>query len=169
MGVKFLGVQLSTGQLREVARDMLSTGWRLARGMADWQGLADGLLAAARLLQGCADRCTAMSGRLPWEMASQIEFGFKEVPDLLVRVSNEPLAALDSVAMMSPEFPRLRERLLKICRRAEGFRSTLPEPGSVRWVEFGGAVRLVQAPLDIATTVQARLLTAPAESPGGLT
>ncbi len=84
MGVQFLGVQLSTGQLREVAPDMLSTGWRLARGVADWQGLADGLLAAARLLQGCADRCTAMAGRLPWEMASQHEFAFKEALELLV-------------------------------------------------------------------------------------
>ncbi len=71
--------------------------------------------------------------------------------------------------MMSPEFPRRRERLLEISRRAEGFRSTSPEPGSVRWVEVGGAVRLVQAPLDIATTVQSRLLMAAAESPGGLT
>jgi ATP-dependent DNA helicase DinG len=84
MGVKFRGVQFSTGQLKEVARDMLSTGWRLARGMADWQGLADGLLAAARLLQGCADRCTAIWGRLPWEMASQHEFAFKEALELLV-------------------------------------------------------------------------------------
>ena len=169
IGVQFIGLQLSTGQLEEVARDMLSTGWRLARGVADWQGLADGLLAAARLLQGCADRCTAMSGNLSWELASQDEFGFKDAVELLVRVSNETLAALDSVGMMSPEFPRLRERLLEIGRLAEGVRSTSPEPGSVRRVEVGVAVHLVQAPLDIAATVRSRLPTAPVESPGGRT
>ncbi len=63
---------------------MLSTGWRQASGMADWQGLIDGLLAATRLLQGCADRCTAMSGNLSWELASQDEFGFKDAVELLV-------------------------------------------------------------------------------------
>ena len=51
IGVSLSGIQLSTGQLTDFARDLLAVGWRLARGLADWQGLAAEVDGAAPHLQ----------------------------------------------------------------------------------------------------------------------
>ena len=36
-GIQFLGKQLGTGQLLDLARDVLAAGLQLARGLVDWQ------------------------------------------------------------------------------------------------------------------------------------
>ena len=48
IGVNFLGQELSTVQLLELARDVLANGLQLARGLVDWQGLAQRLETATR-------------------------------------------------------------------------------------------------------------------------
>jgi len=48
IGVNFLGQELSTTQLLELARDVLGTGLTLARGLVDWQAHSHRLETAAR-------------------------------------------------------------------------------------------------------------------------
>ena len=64
-GLQFLGRTLGTGQVLDVARDMLATGLQLARGMADWQALAAAVERAARELRMVVGRVPPGS-RLRW-------------------------------------------------------------------------------------------------------
>src|SRR6059058_3995468 len=68
-GVQFLGMQLTTGQLLDFARDMLGAGLQLARGLVDWQLLAAGVERAARELRLVAGR-SAGTARLRWAEAA---------------------------------------------------------------------------------------------------
>eukprot|EP01034_Spumella_vulgaris_P040535 gene40535-50141_t len=47
-GVQFLGMQLTSGQIQEFARDVLAAGLQHARGFADWLGLHAALEEAGR-------------------------------------------------------------------------------------------------------------------------
>jgi ATP-dependent DNA helicase DinG len=51
IGIQFLGQQLGTGQLLDLARDLLAAGLEHARGQADWNALAAGVEHAARELR----------------------------------------------------------------------------------------------------------------------
>lgn len=62
-GVQFLGTTLAIGQVIDLARDVLATGLRLARGLRPWQELAGELEKAARDLRlACAGRLGDVRG-----------------------------------------------------------------------------------------------------------
>src|SRR4051812_40537920 len=64
-GVQFLGMQLGTAQLLDLARDMLAVGLQFARGLVDWSGLASHVERAARDLRLAVGR-TSQGARLRW-------------------------------------------------------------------------------------------------------
>src|SRR5690606_32240250 len=64
-GVQFLGRQVGTAQVLDLARDMLGAGLQLARGLVDWQQLAGATERAARGLRLVIGRTPAGS-RLRW-------------------------------------------------------------------------------------------------------
>ncbi|HTH80729.1 MAG TPA: ATP-dependent DNA helicase, partial [Ramlibacter sp.] len=64
-GVQFLGTQLTTGQLLDLARDTLATGLQFARGLVDWQTVVSSLERAARELRLAVGK-TAPGARLRW-------------------------------------------------------------------------------------------------------
>lgn len=156
-GVQFLGRQLGTGQLLDFARDLLAAGLQLARGLADWQQLASLAERAARELRLVVGR---QAGRLRWvEEAPQgvPQQAWSDALHALAQALQAAGAALETVSEIAPDFPRLHERASMLLTRAQAF--TQPAPlGSVRWVDAGAQLRLVESPLDIAEAVQTRLL-----------
>lgn len=167
IGVNFLGQELSTLQLLELARDALGAGLTLARGLVDWAGLSQALETAARDWRLCAG--TRRSGvRLRW--VSDGPEGLEVAAWRLALVGvNEALQALlqglAQVSELAPDFVRLHERGLALHRMGEQFLQEA-EGDVVRWVEVSAALRVVQAPLDIADTL-GRLTAPPVPIPAG--
>ncbi len=161
IGVQFLGAQLSTGQLLDFARDVLSAGLQDARGLVDWNvGVAD-LERAARDLRMLAGPSTP-GARLRWLGVAPEGLGaddwlasLEALAEALALVSAQLLAVAD----MSPDFTRLHERASLLQHRAAQFAAPC-SPESVRWVDVGTQLRLIEAPLDIAQSVRKRLLHA---------
>ena len=159
IGVQFLGRQLGTGQLFDFGRDLLATGLQLARGLADWPALASLLEAAVRQwrLAAAAQR---QGARLRWPGtcpdgvdAPLWQAGVAQVNDALVACAE----ALDTVSELAPDFGRLAARALELQARLAHFAEPVA-PGSVRWLDVGFQLRLVESPLDIADAVRTRLL-----------
>lgn len=158
-GVQFLGAQLTTGQVLDFARDMLAAGLQLARGLVDWQQVVSGVEKSARDLRLAVGKAWP-GAKLRWtavapENVEQAEWSgaLQDVADACKRA----MAALDTVSEIAPDFIRLHERAATFADRADRF--TRPcEPGSVRWVDVGTQLRLMESPLDIAEAVQTRML-----------
>jgi len=166
IGVQFLGVQISTGQVLDFARDVLAAGLQLARGLAEWSHVVAALERAARELRlvagkqwpGTKLRWTehAPEGLEPnaWQTALEVlHEAFAAAAD-----------ALDTVTELSPDFVRLHERAVQLAERSLKF-STPCVPSSVRWVDVGTQLRLVESPLDIAQAMQTRVLKSAQASP----
>ena len=158
-GVQFLGQFLSTSQVLDFASDMLSTGITLARGLSNWQEVASGVERAARDLRLVAGQ-QFPGTKIRWTMASPDgihEDAWVAALAALTTALDAALAALKPVAEVAPDFLRLAERIKLLVSRIELF-SRPCEAGSVRWLEAGSQLRLVESPLDIAAVVKARLL-----------
>jgi ATP-dependent DNA helicase DinG len=160
-GVQFLGRQLGTGQLLDFTRDLLAAGLQQARGLVDWQDLAGRLERATRDLRLVVGR--AFPGtRLRWVGAapeSVPEGEWQEALASLESAGRQAMAGLDTVSELAPDFVRLYERAEALVQRAAAFAADV-EPGSVRWVDVGNQLRLVESPLDIAEAVRTKLLGA---------
>ncbi len=158
-GVQFLGTQLSSGHVIDFARDMLAAGLQFARGLVDWPQIVGATERAARELRLVAGR-TAPGARLRWSGAAPEQVdpqAWEQALHALHAACEQAMAALDTVSEMAPDFVRLHERAAGLAQRAECF-SGRCEPGSVRWVDAGTQLRLVESPLDIAQAVRAKLL-----------
>jgi len=158
-GVQFLGRHLSTGQLLDFVRDMLACGLQQARGLTDWSGRASVLERATRDLRLCAGK-TYPGAKLRWteESPEQIDpQGWHDALDSLKQACQLAAQALATVSEISPDFVRLQERIEGMVGLLDFF-SRHCEPGSVRWLDVGAQLRLVESPLDIAQAVQDKLL-----------
>ena len=151
IGVNFLGQQLSTVQLLELARDVLATGLQLARGLVDWQVLSGQLEKASRDLRLAAGMHRG-SVRLRW--TESLPEGVD--PDewthamrMLTQALDALRDGLDMVTELAPDFQRLADRTRELLQRAAQFQD-LPNPEGVRWLEVSAQLRLVESPLDIA-------------------
>jgi ATP-dependent DNA helicase DinG len=158
-GVQFLGKQLTTRQLLDFARDLLTSGLQHARGLVDWQQLAADTEYAARDLRLVVGK--AHPGvKLRWvgEAPEQVNASeWKDALDTLHAVCTRAMLALDTVSEMAPDLVRLSERVSGFVERLEFFSGSC-EHDSVRWLDVGAQLRLVESPLDIADTVQTRLI-----------
>lgn len=158
-GVQFLGRHLSTGQLLDFVRDMLACGLQQARGLADWSGCASVLERATRDLRLCAGK-TYPGAKLRWTQESPEQIdpqGWHDALDSLKQACQLAAQALAMVSEISPDFVRLQERIEGLVGLLDFF-SRHCEPGSVRWLDVGAQLRLVESPLDIAQAVQDKLL-----------
>ena len=157
-GVQFLGKNLTTSQLLDLSRDMLATGLQMARGLADWQGLAGAAEHAARELRLCVGK--AFPGtKLRWiaEVPEGVEpTGWRAALHEVDKALTQACTALGTVSEIAPDFVRLQERAAELSERARVFVSA-PEPGGVRWLEVGAQLRLVESPLSIAEAIQPRV------------
>lgn len=159
IGVQFLGVHLSGGQLLDCARDLLAIGLQQARGLADWQALAAGVERAARDLRLVLGKLPP-GGRQRWTGPAPQDVHpsvWQQALDTLAGALDAAGQGLDTVSEISPDFVRLAERVGALAERTARFGAPC-EPGSVRWVDAGVQLRLVESPLDIAHAVRSRLL-----------
>jgi ATP-dependent DNA helicase DinG len=151
IGVNFLGQQLSTVQLLELARDVLATGLQLARGLVEWQVLSSQLEKASRDLRLSAGMHRG-SVRLRW--TDSLPEGvdpdeWSQAMRMLVQALDALRDGLDMVSELAPDFQRLGDRTRELLQRAAQFQD-LPNPEGVRWLEVSAQLRLVESPLDIA-------------------
>jgi ATP-dependent DNA helicase DinG len=163
-GVQFLGAFLTTGQLLDVARDMLAAGLQFARGLADWQQAASTLERAARDLRLVVGR-NAPGARLRWvgEAPGDVDpQAWRRALEDVDAACSQALEALGTVSEIAPDFVRLHERGGQLQKRVRSFVGPCEE-GAVRWVDVGAQLRLVESPLDIAKAVQEKLLKTGAE------
>ena len=158
-GVQFLGTQLTTGQLLDLARDTLAAGLQFARGLSDWSSLVSGLDRAARDLRLSAGKHWN-GAKLRWVGASPEGLEVNSWISAMQTVGNacqSLLAALQVVSEIAPDFVRLHERTTVLLERTARFLQPSPVD-SVRWLEVGQQLRLIESPLDIAESVQNKML-----------
>ncbi len=193
-GVQFLGAQLGTGQALDFARDLLAAGLQHARGLADWQRQASAVERAARDLRlsvgkqwpgaklrwarPAPSRSKAGAPSQTGDDCAVVGHDFS-VPDgvppetwhraldALQQAFGQAAQTLDTVSELAPDFVRMRERASQLEQQAARF--ALPcAAESVRWVDVGSQVRLMESPLDIAEAVQTRLLKRDSTDPDAL-
>ncbi len=158
-GVQFLGTQLTTGQWLDFARDILVSGLQHARGLADWQLLASDTEYAARNLRLVVGK-TLPGAKLRWVGVApeQVnEQAWNDAVETLHAAGTRAMLGLETVREMAPDLGRLSERGSALVGRLEFFAGAC-EHDSVRWLDVGAQLRLVESPLDIAQTVQTRLI-----------
>ena len=159
IGVQFLGVNLTTGQVLDLARDVLAAGLQLARGLVDWQLVAGGIELASRALRLCVGRHYA-GAKLRWSGTTPENVNEADWHRALQQVAaacRDACEALETVSEIAPDFVRLHERASHQAERAEQFLKPV-ETGSVRWVDVGAQLRLVESPLNISKAVQSKML-----------
>ncbi|MBC7611127.1 MAG: ATP-dependent DNA helicase [Polaromonas sp.] len=164
-GVQFLGRNLSTGQLLDFCRDLLGAGLQLARGLIDWQKLVGSCEHAARELRLCAGK-NSPGTKLRWiaDAPETInEAAWAAALDAVYAGLLQACDALNTVSEIAPDFVRLHERASDLADRVQGFANHC-EAGSVRWLDVGTQLRLVESPLNIAKAVRTRLLNVTGES-----
>lgn len=161
-GVQFLGSQLSTGQFLDFGRDMTLTGLLHAPGVVDWQTLASDVEYAARDLRMVVGKSDP-GARKRWvdiapEQVDAVEWG-AALTDLGAACTRAQLA-LESLAELAPDLARLWSRVTALMTLLDLF-SGVGRLESVRWLEVGVHLKLVESPLDIAETVRTRMIQAP--------
>ena len=166
IGINFLGRHLSTSQLLELTRDILGAGVQLARGLVDWNLICSVLEKATRDLRLTAQHAR-LNSRLRWvdPIPDDIETAewLTAMAQLEVALSAAK-TALDTVSEMAPDFVRLHERVILQLTLLHDFQEPCSE-GSVRWVEVGTQLRLVESPLDISRAVQTHMIRRSVQTP----
>lgn len=158
-GVQFLGTQLTTAQLLDLARDTLAAGLQFARGLCDWSLLAGGVEHAARVLRLSGGKHFAGT-KLRWVAQTPeglVEKAWLEAMTDVQKACDRLIAALQTVSELAPDFVRLHERVSTIQEYVQLFIKPCAVD-AVRWVEVGQQLRLVESPLDIAKSVQTKML-----------
>jgi len=166
-GIQFLGAQLGSAQALDLARDMLAAGLQQARGLVEWSQLAGGVEHAARELRLVAGRQWPGT-KLRWNDASPDGLdgaAWQAGLEQLQHAFEAAAEGLDTVSELSPDFVRLHDRAMALASRTARF--ALPcAPESVRWVDVGQQIRLVESPLDIADAIRSRVLRLESEDTG---
>ena len=157
-GVQFLGQQITTAQVLDFARDLLLAGQQHARGLCDWRTLASESERAARDLRLVVGQAPT-GARLRWIDGAPEQLDRDEWRSALAELHaacSRALAALEGVSEAQPDLQRLAERASAFLDRLAFFAAPCAAE-SVRWVDVGTQLRLVESPLDIADTVRSRL------------
>ncbi|CAN5322247.1 ATP-dependent DNA helicase [soil metagenome] len=181
-GVQFLGIQFGTGQALDFARDLLAAGLQQARGLVDWAQFASTVERGARELRLAVGKQWP-GAKLRWPQVGEAMsdddasissqrtapegvplHAWQGALDDLQHAFEEAAAGLDTVSELSPDFVRLHERALQLAERAARFARPCVL-GSVRWVDVGTQLRLVESPLDIAEAVRTRVLKTGSQDP----
>lgn len=160
-GIQFLGKQLGTGQLLDLARDTLTAGLQWARGLVDWQSITAAFEKSLRDWRLVVGKQPA-NAKLRWSQTQPQDIDAQDWQQAMADVSEAAgrlQDALDTVIDAAPDFQRLHERLSDVLGLIDYF-SNPCALGSVRWLDVGSQMRCMEAPLDIADVVQTKLLDA---------
>lgn len=160
-GIQFLGKQLGTAQLLDLARDTLTAGLQWARGLVDWQSITAAFEKSLRDWRLVVGKQPA-NAKLRWSQTQPQDIDAQDWQQAMEDVAQAAAAlqdALDKVIDAAPDFQRLHERLSDVLGLIDYF-SNPCALGSVRWLDVGSQMRCMEAPLDIADVVQTKLLDA---------
>jgi len=150
-GLQFLGTMLGTGQVIDLARDVVAAGLQHARGLRPWQDLAGTLDRAARELRlACAGPLREVRGivKVRWTDRSTGE-GFGAALRTLDEAALAVAEALDDLDGASPDLGKLAQRATQLHTLCTLFAAEAAA-GRVRWIDLSTqAARLVESPLDI--------------------
>jgi ATP-dependent DNA helicase DinG len=163
-GMQFLATTLSTGQLAELARDVLAAGLQQARGLAAWDELAGSVERAARELRLVAvdDQASTPQNslKLRWDGCAA-SASFTDRLAAIEAACGEAAQALEKFHELGPDFDRLAERARAAAALAAQFATDVPA-AAVRWIDVSShQVRLVQSPLDIRDALRERIRAQP--------
>lgn len=158
VGLQFLGTSLGSGQIIDLARDLLEAGLRHARGLRPWQELTSGLELCARDL-----RLAAAGGQTEARVAHKIEWaraaarqGWAAALQCVVQQLQHALEAAVAVEATAPDWKRLAQRCADLAERANRF-AQAGDPSRIRWVDLSPhGVRLLESPLDIREALTAQ-------------
>lgn len=155
-GVQFLGQSLGTGQVLDLAHDMVAAGLRHAKGLAAWTELAAACERGGRELRlACATGMPDVRALIKrrWDEVVALP-ALDHALDTLGAALREAATVLQAHTGAAPDFARLQARAQELAARAAQFR--LPaEDERVRWVDLTAhQARLVESPLDIRTMMQ---------------
>jgi len=162
IGVQFLGQQITTAQLDHFSVALADSAEQLARGFADWNALLEQLRSAVQRLRHAN---TGYLGRKAWVGGAPEHLGADQWQYLITDLTSSLEAILDNLAVVdevSPVFGALAERAEGLRDGLNLFTANAPKD-SVRWMEVGPQIRLIQSPLNIAAAMQGRLLQSPSE------
>ncbi|MBS0291615.1 MAG: ATP-dependent DNA helicase [Proteobacteria bacterium] len=160
---QFQGTQFGSRQLLDLAQDLHGAGLRWAPGLADWQGLRDGLRQAARTL--CLLTADAGEGEGEGGLVRRSWLGpapdgvdapsWAEVLHVTVCALRAALTALDGLAALGPDLQQLHQRSVDLLQLLAHFAEPV-EAGSVRWLEQTptGHLRMVDSPLVVAAALR---------------
>ena len=162
VGVQFLGTTLATGQLIDLARDLLAAGLAHARGLALWQEVAGACERAARDLRLAAvATLRELRGtiKLRWdERAGRSDF--LQALDAVALAAEGAAQAAQRVVDAAPDFAKLMERAQAIGTLATRFVAPAPD-SHVRWIDISpNQARLVESPLDIRAALREQIAAA---------
>jgi ATP-dependent DNA helicase DinG len=163
IGVNFLGQQMGTSQLLDLARDVLATGENTAKGMGEWREMASKLELCAKDWRGLFAKSERLS-KLAWTQTAPEGVNEELWLDVLQGTQamlEEMGQAIEPMTPTAPEWLRLQERLVQLLEILVVFQKPL-DSGFVRWLDVGAGVRLVQAPLDIAQQLGPCIMGTPA-------
>ena len=158
-GVTFLGLQLSTAQVVDLARDILAAGMTHARGLDDWAGASQAVERAARDLRLAlgdgGDKGGEGKGiRMRWADGAGGD-GLSAALAALCSSCEGAAAMLATCSEIHPAFASLEQRAREQAQRAQTFVEPV-EPQRVRWIDTSTHhARLIDTPLDIAQPMRA--------------
>lgn len=155
-GLQFLGTTLATGQLLDLARDLVAAGLTHARGQAPWQDLAAALDRSARDLRlACAGALRDVRGVIKLRWAERAEQpAFVAALDATAAAAGAAAEAAAQAEATSPDFTRLLQRCQMLQVLAKTF-ATEAATDRVRWIDLGPReARLIESPLHIRDLFQ---------------
>ena len=161
IGVQFLGVQVSSGHLLDLARDALAHGLQAARGLRDWSVLAGGLERATQDLRLAIGGDRRNAGKRRWHAAVPEGVDAVEWTSALDGVADaldQLCDGLHGVEEHSPDLARVAQRAHELAQRLHAIREPEADARVARWVDLGAGLRLVLTPLDIADAFQHKVL-----------
>lgn len=164
IGVMFLGLQLSSGHLMDLARDALAYGLQGARGQHDWSSLCAGLEHAVQELRLQLGPQRGSGGRRRWMRAVPDGLDAVDWPHGLAGLEQalgSMHEALAAVAETSPDLARASERAQELLERLHAICEPDGSFDAARWVEQGAGFRLVLTPLDVAQAFKDKVLQRP--------
>jgi ATP-dependent DNA helicase DinG len=158
VGLQFLGTSLGSGQIIDLARDLLAAGLQHARGLRPWQDLSAGLELCARDL-----KLVAAGGQAQTRVAQKIEWArvairqdWAEALQSIAQHLQQALEAALAVEATASDWKRLAQRCADLAERAHCF-AQAGDPSRIRWVDLSPhGVRLLESPLDIREALTAQ-------------
>jgi ATP-dependent DNA helicase DinG len=165
IGVASLGLELGSGHVLGLSRDLAVQGPQWARGQRPWEVLAFGLEQSAHALALLAPSAARSRWRdavpdgiqaSPWSAASHS----------VAAALSASVAALQATAGASHQMQRFLERAQKLWRDWSSLTDAVPLPDAqVRWVDWlDRSWRLVRAPLDASAHFREQMAAQPGRS-----